>query len=454
MSPPPTSGPDDSLARGAPPLVAAEPAAGDRTRATPDEARLPLESPPARSARGPGGPGGLPRNVVALGFVSLLTDVSTEMIVPVLPLFVVGVLKASMASVGVIEGVAESTAALMRLGSGWLSDRTGRRKPFLFFGYGISAVAKAALAAVLSWPMVLLLRFSDRVGKGLRNPPRDALIAESVEPRHLGRAFGFHRGLDTLGAAIGPLVAFALLGAFPGGFRLIFLCSAVPAALSLAVLAAFVRARRPEPARARAPSPPARAPGGPFRRFLLVAGVFSLANSSTAFMLLLAADPTRGAGFTSGQVTLVYLLYNLVYALLSWPVGEVSDRIGRRPILLAAYLLFAGLYALLAWRTGPVFVIAGFVLLGLHSALLEASQRSMLSDLVEPARRGTAYGLYYTVVGVALLPASIVAGALWDRLGPRVMFGVDAALALVAALLFALLLPSRREYSDRHGHAG
>jgi MFS family permease len=392
--------------------------------------------------------------VVALGFVSLLTDVSTEMIVPVLPLFVVGVLKASMASVGVIEGVAESTAALMRLGSGWLSDRTGRRKPFLFFGYGISAVAKAALAAVLSWPVVLLLRFGDRVGKGLRNPPRDALIAESVEPRHLGRAFGFHRGLDTLGAAIGPLVAFALLRAFPGGFRLIFLCSAVPAALSLAVLAAFVRARPPKPARASAPlHARARAPRGPFRRFLIVAALFSLANSSTAFMLLLAADPTRGAGFTSGQVTLVYLLYNLVYALLSWPVGELSDRIGRRPILLAAYLLFAGLYALLAWRAGPAFVIAGFVLLGLHSALLEASQRSMVSDLVEPARRGTAYGLYYTVVGVALLPASIVAGALWDRFGPRAMFAVDAALALLAALLFALLLPSRREYSDRHGHA-
>ena len=408
--------------------------------------------PPAEPA-GHGLPG-LPRNVVALGFVSLLTDVSTEMILPVLPLFVVGVLKASMASVGVIEGVAESTAALMRLGSGWLSDRIGRRKPFLVFGYGLSAAAKAALALALSWPMVLALRFGDRVGKGLRNPPRDALIADSVEPRHLGRAFGFHRGLDTLGAAIGPLVAFLMLRAFPGDFRRIFLLSALPAALSIAVLAAFVRARRHEPARTPVrPLADARAMGGPFHRFLLVAGVFSLANSSTAFLLLLAADRTHGAGFSNAQVALVYLLYNLVYALLSWPVGEWSDRVGRRSILLGAYLLYAALYALMAWRAGPPFVIAGFVLLGVHSAMLEASQRSMLGDLVAPERRGTAYGLYYTAVGVALLPASVIAGALWDRLGPRAMLTVDAGLALAAAVLFAVLLPSRREYSERHGHA-
>jgi MFS family permease len=414
----------------------------------------PAATPVSGAAPARRGLPGLPRNVVALGFVSLLTDVSSEMIVPVLPLFVVGVLGASMASVGVIEGVAESTAALMRLGSGWLSDRVGRRKPFIFFGYGISAVAKAALAVALTWPTVLALRFGDRVGKGLRNPPRDALIADSVEPRHLGRAFGFHRGLDTLGAAIGPLVAFAMLRAFPGGFRRIFLLSVVPAALSLVVLAVFVKAKRHEVARPAAPLfAEARAMGGAFHRFLLVAGLFSLANSSAAFLLLLAADRTHGAGFTNAQVALVYLLYNLVYALLSWPVGELSDRIGRRAILLAAYLLFAALYALLAWRAGAAWVVAGFVLLGLHSAMLEASQRSMLGDLVEPSRRGTAYGLYYTVIGVALLPASVVAGALWDRLGPRAMFAADAGVALAAAVLFAVLLPSRREYSDRHADA-
>ncbi len=402
----------------------------------------------------PRGIPGLSRNVVALGFVSLLTDVSTEMILPVLPLFVVGVLRASMASVGVIEGVAESTAALMRLGSGWLSDRIGRRKPFLVFGYGISAAAKAALAATFSWPAVLGLRFADRVGKGLRNPPRDALIADSVDDRHLGRAFGFHRGLDTLGAAIGPLLAFALLSAWPGRFRRIFLLSAVPAVLSILVLAIFVRqAPRPERPVPRAASVKAfGGVGGPFARFLVAAGLFGLANSSTAFLLLLAADRSHGAGFTAAQVTLVYLLYNLVYALLAWPLGEWSDRIGRRGLLLAAYLLFATIYGGLALHARAPWLVAGFALLGVHSALIEGTQRSMLGDLVEPARRGTAYGLYYTVIGAALLPASIVAGALWDHAGPRAMLATDAALALLAALAFALLLPPHREGRAARAH--
>jgi MFS family permease len=390
---------------------------------------------------------GITRNVVALGIVSLLTDASTEMIIPVLPLFVVGVLHASYASVGIIEGVAESTASLVRLGSGWLSDRIGRRKPFLVFGYGISGVAKGALAVAGSWPAVLGLRFTDRLGKGLRNPPRDALIADSVAPAYLGRAFGFHRALDTLGAAIGPFIAFALLSRQPDGFRRIFALSLIPAGLSLVVLAIFVRApRRAAAERLQSLRAEARSLGGPFFRFLVVAGLFSLANSSTAFLLLLAGR----AGFSAGQVALVYLLYNLVYAGLAWPVGEWSDRIGRRRLLFAAYLLFAGLYGMLAWRHSPALMIAGFVLLGVHSALLEVSQRSMLGDLVASDRRATAYGFYYTVTGLALFPASAVAGLLLDRFKtPSVMLGMDAGLALVAALLFALLLPSRHELKDR-----
>jgi MFS family permease len=384
-------------------------------------------------------PGGLNRNVAALGIVSLLTDASTEMILPVLPLFVTGVLHGSVASVGVIEGVAECTATVLRLGSGWLSDRTQQRRPFLFFGYGLSAVAKGALALAGSWGGVLGLRFADRVGKGLRNPPRDALIADSVDERALGNAFGFHRALDTLGAAIGPLLAFFVLSRWPGGFRRVFAWSIVPAVLSIAVIALFVRAPRPRP---RLAKPPATGdPGAAFRRFLVAAGVFSLASSSTAFLLLRAHQ----AGFSNRAVPLVYLLYNLVYALLAWPVGAWSDRIGRRGLLLAAYATFAIVYAVFAWSATRTAVVAGFVLLGLHSALLEGSQRSMIADLVPAGRRATAYGIYYTVVGIALLPASIVAGALWDRVGPAVALGVDAGLAVVAAMLFLLLLPPHAE---------
>jgi len=401
---------------------------------------------PVLPTRTPGGFAGISRNVVALGFTSLLTDVSTEMIIPVLPLFITGTLKASVASLGLIEGVAESTASLLRLGSGWLSDRIGRRKPFLMLGYGVSGVAKATLAVAVSWPAVLGLRFADRLGKGLRNPPRDALIADSVEPQYRGRAYGLHRALDTLGAAIGPLVAVALLATSPGDFRRVFLWSAVPAALSLTVLGFFVRSPRRAPVRRVSLRHEVRAMGAPFARFLVADGLFQLANSSNAFLLLRARD----AGFSPAQVPLVYVGYNLAYALLSYPVGIVSDRIGRRRLLVTAYVLYAAIYAGMAWRADPRLVIGAFLPLGLHSALLEVSERSMIADFVSEERRATAFGVYHTVVGLALLPASVLAGALWDRFGARTAFAVDAALAFGAALLFTVLLPARDEYGDRH----
>ena len=385
------------------------------------------------------------RNVLALGWTSLLTDISSEMIVPVLPAFVTGTLKASVASLGVIEGVAECTATALRIVSGWLSDRIGRRKPFMLLGYGISTVAKGAMALAGSWGAVLGLRFSDRVGKGLRNPPRDALIADSVAKESLGSAFGLHRAMDTLGAALGPLAAFALLSAFPGQIRRVFLTAVVPAVLAVLVLALFVRSPERRPHAPRSLLGNFTGLGSPVYRFLAVTAVFSLAASSMAFVLLRAGQ----VGFTAAQVPLVYVVYNVVYAALSWPLGHLSDRIGRRPLLFAAYLWFAGCYALLAWQPTRVAVVAAFAGLGVHSALLEGTQRSLLADFVAVERRATAYGLYYAVVGAALLPASVVGGFLWDRFGPPVTFGVSATLALVAALLFALLLPAHHERRDR-----
>jgi MFS family permease len=367
------------------------------------------------------------------------------MIVPVLPAFVTGTLKASVASLGVIEGVAECTATALRIVSGWLSDRIGRRKPFMLVGYGISTVAKGAMALAGSWGAVLGLRFSDRVGKGLRNPPRDALIADSVSPGQLGSAFGLHRAMDTLGAALGPLSAFALLSAFPGQVRRVFLTAVVPAVLAVLVLALFVRPPERRPRVPRSLLGDFAGLGATVYRFLAVTAVFSLAASSMAFVLLRAGQ----VGFTAAQVPLVYVVYNVVYAALSWPLGRLSDRIGRRPLLFAAYLWFAGCYALLAWQASRVGVVVAFAGLGVHSALLEGTQRSMLADFVAEERRATAYGLYYAVVGAALLPASVIGGFLWDRYGPPVTFGVSAALALIAALLFALLLPARHERRER-----
>ncbi|HEY2954041.1 MAG TPA: MFS transporter [Candidatus Eisenbacteria bacterium] len=407
-----------------------------------------LDAAPA-PASGPRVLTGINRNIAALGVTSLLTDVSTEMIVPTLPLFVTTVLGAPVASLGLIEGVAESTASLLRVASGWLSDRIGRRTPFLMLGYALSTVSKAAMAAAGSWPAILGLRFADRVGKGLRNPPRDALIVDSVEARHRGRAFGFHRAMDTLGATLGPFAAFAVLAAWPGGFRRVFLLSAAPALLALFVLAIFVRAPR-RAAAAPAPRPAPRPLAAPYKRFLAVQVVFGLASSSVAFVLLRARD----AGFTAQQVPLVYALYNAVYALLAFPAGILSDRIGRRRLMLWAYLLFAGVYALLAWRATPGVVLVALAVLGLHSALLEVARRALVADFAGESGRGTAFGVYDSVVGVTLLPASVAAGALWDRFGARAAFATDAALALIAAALFALLLPARREAADRpHAHA-
>jgi MFS family permease len=401
----------------------------------------PEAAEPPPSSRIPG----LPGTVLALGVVSLLTDFSTAMIVPVLPLFVTAVLGGSAASVGLIEGVAESSASLFRIFSGFVSDRSGQRKPFILFGYGVSTVAKAVMGLAPTWATVLGLRFADRVGKGLRNPPRDALIADSVEPRYFGRAFGFHRALDTLGSALGPLAAYAMLGLFPGDYRRVFLASAIPGVASVLVLAAFVRGRARKGAEPERPSGNWRALGTPFFRFVTVAGVFALASSSIAMLLLLG----RRVGLSERDVALVYLLYNVVFAALSWPLGELTDRIGRRPLLIGGYLLFAAIYGMLAWRQSIAFVVAGFVLLGIQYAMWEGTEKSLLADLLPKAMRGTGYGVYYTVVGVALLPASALAGVLWDRFGPRTMLAADAALALIAAILFVLWVPLGRKHEDR-----
>ena len=408
--------------------------------------------PPEPGAPRPAGPlAGIHPNVLALGLTSLLTDVSSEMLVPILPLFVTATLGASVTSLGVIEGIAECTASVMRLSSGWLSDRIGRRKPFASFGYALSGVARAALAFAGSWGFVLGMRFADRLGKALRTPPRDALIADSTPDAHMGRAFGLHRAMDTLGAAIGPLAGWWLLTRWQAlgaeGYRRMFLLSGIPAALGVLVLLLFVKAAPAAPRVARSFAQQAGALGPAFRRFLVVDAAFQLGNSSMAFVLL----RTQAAGWSAGEVSLVYLAYNIVYALLAWPFGGLSDRVGRRPLLFAAYAVYVGAYTLLALLATKWGVVAAFLLLAVHSALIEGQARSLIADLVPRDLRATAYGVHATVAGLALLPASIVAGALWDRVGPAAPFALGAALALVAASLLLALLPPGR--GERSGHA-
>lgn len=405
----------------------------------PEEEAAPAPGVPAK------GVAGFHPNVVALGLVSLLTDVSSEMLVPVMPLFITATLGASVTSLGLIEGVAECTASALRVVSGRLSDRAGRRKPFLVFGYGISGAGKAAMALVTAWPQFLALRFADRVGKAIRNPPRDAIIADSSSRAMLGRAFGLHRAMDTFGAALGPLVAWWLLAQWgelgPEGYRRIFLLSAVPAALAVIVLIVMVRA--PRATRADGAAPPAsHAPlGAAFKKFLTADVAFQLGNSSMAFVLLRA----QRTGLSAGDVALIYLGYNLLAALLSLPFGGLADRVGRRPLMLAGYILYAIAYAVAAFVPTPAGAVAVFAILALHLALSDGQARSIVADLVPRERRATAYGAYHGAVGAALLPASIAAGLLWDQVGPHAPFVLGAGLALVAALLFALLVPEPRE---------
>jgi len=406
-----------------------------------------IAAPPAddrESARGRIHP-----NVVWLGITSLFTDVSTEMLVPVLPLFVTATLGASATSLGLIEGAAESAASLLRLTSGWLSDRIGKRKPFLVLGYGLSTAAKGVFAFAATWPAVLGLRLADRLGKGLRNPPRDALIADSVPVEQRGRAFGLHRALDTTGAAIGPLVAFFMLSRWPGDYRRIFAATVIPGVFSVLVLTVFVRSVRRTGKPATAEPKPAAPLGRAFRRFVIADTVFQLGNSSLAFVLLRA----KTGGLAESLVPLAYVLSNVVHASLALPLGAISDRIGRRRLILTGYLLYAVIYALLAWSGKPWVTVGALALYGFFNALTEGSGKALVADLVPADRRGTAFGLQNTAAGIALLPASAMAGWLWDRRGPTTTFALDAALAVVAAILFAVLLPSHREREERHASA-
>ncbi len=389
-------------------------------------------------------------NVIALGLTSFFTDISSEMLVPVMPLFVTVTLGASVASLGLIEGVAECTASALRLVSGRLSDRIGQRKPFVVAGYALSGVCKTTMALAGTWPALLGLRFGDRVGKALRSPPRDALIADSTPVEQRGRAFGLHRAMDTFGAALGPLLAWWLLAHWADlgaeGYRRIFLVSAIPAALALVVLVILVHAPRIAVA-ARTSSPAVHAPlGAAFRRFLTADVVFQLGNSSMAFLLLRA----QHVGFAAGEVALVYLGYNLLAATLALPLGSLSDRIGRRPLLLAGYVFYALAYGAAAFSPTRAGAVVAFALLALHTALVDGQARSLIADLVPRARRATAFGAYHAAVGAALLPASLAAGMLWERVGPQAPFALGATLALAAAALFAALSPIGAKPEARH----
>ncbi len=388
----------------------------------------------------------LGRTVVALAAVSLLTDASSEMIYPLLPVFLTATLGAGAATLGAIEGAAESTAALLKLASGWWSDRLPRRKPLVVAGYALASAARPLVALAGSAGQVLAIRLADRVGKGIRSSPRDALLAAAVPPEARGRAFGFHRAADHLGAVLGPLAAFALLRGAGADVRTVFALAAVPAALAVAVLVFGVR-EAPPAAPPRRPPPPAgpgpldadAAAGRPLVALLAAVTLFTLGNSTDAFLILRAAQ----LGVPVALVPLLWALLHVVKSASSTPGGALSDRVGRRPLIAAGWLVYAAVYLGFAAARAPWHAWALFAAYGVVFGLTEGAEKALVADLAPSARRGAAFGWYHGAVGAAALPASLLFGALWERYGAPAAFRTGAALAGAALLVLLGRAPGR-----------
>ena len=404
----------------------------------------------------------LPRNVIALALVSFFTDASSEMIYPLIPAFLATVLGASALSMGAIEGTAESVASLLKFGSGWWSDRLPKRKPLVVAGYTIASLLRPLMGIAQSATQVFAIRVGDRIGKGIRSSPRDALIADSVAPEDRGRAFGFHRASDHLGAVVGPLLAFVLLQWVGVSMRLVFLLAAIPAAVAMLVLVLMVRedtrrvkmviggsdglgifdtggAPRADPTVVDtvAPLPPL---GRRFYAYLAVLLLFTLGNSTDAFLLLRATD----VGVPLALIPLLWSVLHLVKAAASTPSGRLSDRLGRRTLIVTGWLVYAAVYLGFAAAGTPWHIWALFLAYGVFFGLTEGVEKALVADLVPANARGRAFGWYNLSIGLGALPASVLFGVLWDRWGAPAAFTLGAGLAGVAALgLLAVIPPGR-----------
>ena len=386
----------------------------------------------------------LPATVISLGVVSLLTDLSSEMIYPLLPVFLSSVLGAGAISIGLIEGLAETTSSVVKIISGRRSDRSGRRKPWLLGGYGLAGLVRPLIGLAGSWPVVLVLRLFDRIGKGMRGAPRDALIADVTPADQRGAAYGAHRTFDHVGALLGPLVAAALLSGLGWTVRQVFLAAALPAVAVMVVLWLAVREPRtayrdPQPApREDVASPPRlglaawRELGMPFHRLVTALLTFTLGNSTDAFLLLRLSQ----AGVGNAWVALLWSAHSAIKAVSALASGRLSDRLGRRPLVVAGWAVYAGVYLAFAMAgESRALLIAAFLIYGASFGFTEPVEKAWVVDLVPAGRRGTALGFWQGAVGLAALPASLLFGAVWSLAGAAAAFAFGAVLAVVASLL-------------------
>jgi len=378
-------------------------------------------------------------NIIFLGLVSFFTDLSTEMVYPLIPLYLTSAFGATPALIGVIEGIAESLASLLKVFSGYLSDKFQNKKLIAFSGYATSLFYKLALLLAGSWAGILAARVIDRFGKGIRTAPRDVLVSESAEKNNMGKSFGLHKALDMAGAAIGILITYFLLRSSDGDFDYtrIFMISAIPAVLGLCMFFFIKEKKEPRQLREREPFwKNIRKIDGQLKLYLLVVALFTLGNSSNSFLLLKA----KATGFDDTSVILLYFIFNITAALLSMPFGGLSDKLGRKKLLVSGYLVFALCYLGFAFSNSQPQMVAVFVLYGAYTAMIAGVERAFVAEIAPTNLKGTMLGLHSTVTGIALLPASVIAGVLWTQFGAAVPFLFGAAMSLLAAGILLLFM--------------
>lgn len=396
----------------------------------------------------------LPRNVFAISLVSLLNDASSEIIYPFLSIFLSTTLSASPLAIGMIEGAAESVSSFLKLFAGYFSDRLGKRKGLVVFGYALASVSRPLLAFATTWQQALAIRLTDRVGKGIRSAPRDAMIADAAEPRERGLAFGFHRAMDHAGAIIGPLLGYAILiwvatdknSPTSTDYQKIFLIASVPALAAVLVAALFVRETRAACSATvtewngmKPPRLSLRGFDGNFKRFLLILVLFTLSNSSDLFLLRRAQD----AGVSVATIPLLWAALHGIKVLSSLVGGDLSDRLGRKTLIASGWLLYAAVYAGFAFVSSVGAAWALFLIYGVYFGLAEGAEKALVADLVRAEQRGTAYGLYNLAFSIAVFPASLLIGVLWAWAGAQTAFLVSAALGATAAILLLTLIRVR-----------
>ncbi len=384
---------------------------------------------------------GISFKVVILGIVSLLNDISSEMVFPVVPIFLISVLGAPALVVGFIEGLADAISRFLMAFSGVLSDRSQKRKPYVVWGYSFATVSHLMMSLAYTWPLVLFARVIHRTGKGIRTSARDALITEIAEKEQRGRNFGFHRTMDSLGAVIGPLLSIALLKLLHDNYRQLFLIAFIPSLIGVLLIIFFINEKKKTPLGVDGLKFEWAKTNASYKIFLFISFVFAVGNSSNAFMILRAQD----LGLSIGLTLITYVLYNIAMSIFSLPAGILADKIGARKILFIGFLIFSLVYFVFGFIDSPVWIWVLFPIYGIYMALTDGVSNAYISKLVPHEISASAFGIYHTLMGIATFLASTIAGALWTMVGARSPFYFGGAMALIAALLFLVLTKRIKE---------